>query len=907
VSSVVGREAELGALNAFLASDQGRVFAVLGEPGIGKTTVWEEAVSLGAAGGAHVLAARPAEPEARLSFVTLADLLSAVPDELFSRLPAPQRAALDAALLRSTTSRVPEPRLVGTAFLSILRASASGAPVLVAVDDLQWLDAPSASTLEFALRRLRAEPVRALVAARSQESERAPILRLGRELRVERLELGPLSVAALHRVLANELGRTFPRPTLVRIAQASGGNPLYALEIARLLVSRGEGADPTHLPVPTNLETLVRTRVDALPASTRSALLRAAALARPDTRLVDVDALAPAEEAGLVRIDTDGRIHFVHPLFASAVYSSAAVARRREVHEALADAVSDPQERARHLALGSDSESERVVSELAAAAKLALGRAAPDTAAELTELALRLVRPGTESAHELQLDLAEQLFRASDFQRAREILERLVSVLPAGDLLARALLRLADVEYWRRGESAALELTEQALDVASDPVRRAECLIGIAGRAGTVDLGKARGAARAAIELLERLPDSHPGLMAAALATRIRSDLFLGEGFDRDAAERALALETSAPPPVVDDRVTFKLGQWLRYTDDFAGAKASLVDAERQAKEEGDESSLANILLNRVVAATWAGDWDEAAELADRMIEAFEQQGVVSGDLGLWRAYVDAHLGDQEAVQAAAGRATREEPVIDAIWSRSLGLGALAAGDAQTADRHLSAALHQFDLIDFREPAIWRVDGDAIEAAVAVGDLNRAERWLIRLEHSATRSRIPWSLAVAARCRGLLLAAGGELAAASDSLESALSEHERCPMPFERARTLLVQGQVLRRLKRKRDARTALEAARAIFERLGSDAWVSRVDEELRRVTVRRAPDELSATELRVAQLAAAGLSNPEIASQVFVSRKTVEANLARAFRKLGVSSRAQLGRALDREARPIS
>jgi DNA-binding CsgD family transcriptional regulator len=179
---------------------------------------------------------------------------------------------------------------------------------------------------------------------------------------------------------------------------------------------------------------------------------------------------------------------------------------------------------------------------------------------------------------------------------------------------------------------------------------------------------------------------------------------------------------------------------------------------------------------------------------------------------------------------------------------------------------------------------------------------------LSRFEERAARSRIPWSLAVSARCRGLVLAAQGDLDGAREALEQALVEHERCPMPFERARTLLVQGRVQRRLKQKRQARLALEEARGLFARQGAETWVARVDEELGRVTVRRAPEELSATELRIAQLAAEGLTNKAIAEQVFVSVKTVEGNLKRAYQKLDISSRAQLARALDRlEAQPNS
>src|SRR5207248_70417 len=226
---------------------------------------------------------------------------------------------------------------------------------------------------------------------------------------------------------------------------------------------------------------------------------------------------------------------------------------------------------------------------------------------------------------------------------------------------------------------------------------------------------------------------------------------FLGNGFKAETATRALALEQNAPLAAVDTRVVFKLGQWLRYIDDFDGARRQMEQAETQARDEGDDSSLANILLNRVILATWSG------------------------------------------------------------------------------------ALSEFDRIDFREPAIWRVDGDAIEAAAAVGDLERAERWLARFEERAARSQIPWSLAVSARCRGLVLAGQGTLEQAAEALGRALKEHERCPMPFEHARTLLVHGQVLRRLKRKREARASLEAAAALFERLGTEPWVAHAASELRR------------------------------------------------------------------------
>ena len=902
MSSLVGRESELGAVETFLRSDRPCAIAIVGEPGIGKTTLWQAAVEHARAQGSRVLIARPTESEARLAFAGLADLLAEVPDELFARLPEPQRVGLDAALLRAASARPPERRVVGAGFLTLLRALAGESEVVCAIDDLHWLDASSAAAVEFALRRLGEEPTRGVFSVRATELARAPIPALERDSQVEFIELGPLTVAGLHRVLAQELGTTFPRPTLVRVAQASGGNPLYAIEIARELNRRGEHDISGRVPVPQDLNALVRARVRALPVEARDALLRAATLARPDTETIDPAELAPAEEAGLVRVEVDGRIEFVHPLFASAVYSAAPAARLREAHRRVADLAHDPEERARHLALAAPGPDAGVVRELQAAARHARLRGSPDSAAELTRLALRLLPANAPARPELQLELAEQLLLASDFPAARALLEELRTTLRPGDLRARALLTLVEIDYWRRGESAATALAEEALADARDPVLRARCHVAVALYAGTVDLPKAAASAREALALLESVPEPDPGLVAAALSARVRADLFLGDGFDRETAMRALALEESGPPATVDTRVVFKLGQWLRYIDDLDGARASLEQAEQQAREEGDESSLANILLNRVIVATWAGDLVGAAELAERMSDAFGQHGGVGPEAGdLWRAYVDAYAGRVESVREAAAKADPGEPMVTALWSRCMGLAELAAGETISADRHLTEALEVFERVAFREPAIWRVDGDAIEAALAVGDVGRAQRLLARFEERATRSRIPWSLAVSARCRGLVLAARGELDAAAEALERALAEHEHCPMPFERARTLLVQGRLRRRLKQKRQARLSLDESRELFARLGAETWLARVDEELGRVAVRRAPEELSATELRIAQLAANGLGNQAIAEQVFVSVKTVESNLKRAYRKLDISSRAQLARALDR------
>ena len=900
----IGREPEIAVIGNFVASDEAGFAAleIVGEAGIGKTTLWQAAVQRAGELGLPVLSARPAESEARLSFAGLTDLLASVDPDVLAALPAPQAEALDVALLRADVSRPPGRRLVGTALQSVLRELASGGPVLVAVDDAHWLDPPSGSALEFALRRLDDRPVR-LVVSRRADSTRPDFV----GAHAHRLEVGPLSVAALQRIISERLGVTFSRPTLVHLTETSRGNAFFALEIARLL-ARGDMQPTTgRLPVPEDVRTLAADRIASLPAATRDTLLLTAALAHPDAAAVDISTLAPAEEAGLVSIGVDGVITFTHPLFASAVYGSASARARSDVHRALADVVGDPEQRARHLALASTAPDETTARVLRSAAQAARARGAPEAAAELVELALQLTLAGSPSSTSLRLELADHLYLAGDFQRAAVVLEELVKTLPVGDTRASALLSLAEIDYWREGESAAVRLTESALRDAVDPHLRARVLASFAMYAASSELPRAAEAARESLEILGAHPNADPALLATALSARVRADLFLGDGLNREDAERALELEAAEPPAAVDARVPFKLGQWLRYVDDFAGARGYLEHAERAALDEGDEASLANILLNRTLLECWSGNWSVAAALGERTQELFRLTGISVQASNVWRAYVDAHYGRVDEVRAAVLAAGDvREPSGRMLWARALGLAELAAGDARAAAPHLAAAVEALAEMGFREPAVWRLIGDAVEAALGAADVERAEALVVEFEKSAARSQIPWSLAVSARCRALLLAAEGEPERAVALLERALVDHERCPMPFELARTLLAYGQVLRRLKQKRLARDALSRAVGIFDELGALPWAPRAREEHRRTAVRAAPEELSATELQIARLAASGLTNDAIAAAAFVSRKTVEANLGRAYRKLGIRSRAQLARALDEQQQAI-
>ncbi|HEY1566750.1 MAG TPA: AAA family ATPase, partial [Solirubrobacteraceae bacterium] len=439
--AAVGRDAELAQVDLFLAQMRAASCALSleGDAGIGKTTLWQEAIDRAGGAGVLVLACRPAAAEAKLSFSGLSDMLAAVREPDFAALPDLQRNALEVALLRAAPEGPAlDARVVATALLTLVRELAGQRPVLLALDDAQWLDGPTMGVVTFAIRRLDSEPVGVLCASRPRAAGIGLLDSVEGE-RVRRVRVGPLGLGALGEVIADRLGRSLPRPVLARIAQASRGNPFYALEVARL-VSDDAGAADARLPVPDDVRTLAESRVSKLPTTTQRALLRAAVLADPTTRAIDAAPLAAAEARGIVRIDERGRIAFVHPLFAAAISASASAAQRRAAHRAAAEQVADPEQRARHLAYSADRADRAVAGELDAAAELAASRGAPDAAAELLELALERTPARDDDLR------AERLLRAAGLQldaggagRAAELLAQLLDATTSDRVRAHGL------------------------------------------------------------------------------------------------------------------------------------------------------------------------------------------------------------------------------------------------------------------------------------------------------------------------------------------------------------------------------------------------------------------------------------------------------------------------------------
>ncbi len=922
-----GRDGELGALERFLdAVPSGPSALVLeGSAGIGKTTLWQAAAERAAARHYTILSCRAAESEAKLSLAALADLLAEPADELLALLPAPQRHALEVALLRRDADGPPrDPRALATAVRSVLLELAARAPLVVAIDDLQWLDAPSARMLDFAVRRLGAARVGILATSRVGDP-RADRLRLERAFpagRVVRVRVGSLSVAALHDVIGTKLGQALPQPVLVRIAQTAGGNPLFAVEIAHVLLERGIPPPGQPLPVPRDVKALVARRTRVLLPPTREALLAAAALPQARVQLVGealgrppgVD-LEPAERAGIVELDR-GVIRFAHPLFAAAIYASASTERRRRLHQRLAEVVDDAEHKARHLALAVEGPDERIAAALERAARAVSRRGVATAAAELAEQARELTPSQATAQFRRRGILAAECHRvAGDLRRARALLEEVVAATPPGTTRAHALMLLGQVRYHQDSFPDAAALFAQAREEAAGDRRLLGLIEGQLSYAllSAGDLKGAAAHAAYALELLEEL--GPPAVLADALAFSVTLDVLQGRRLDDDKLARALALEDPDRPVIVVSRPTFHAGCCMLFVGRIAEARIRFLVLRERMLERGQDGELPGVGIYLAWIECMRSDLMAAHAYAR---EAYEAAAGVGSDStrGLTLAacsLVDAYRGQADAVRAEAAQAlallrqagwTLEEPW--ALWA--VGFLELSLGNPAAAARALEPLAQLVEAAGTVTTPLSAALPDELEALVALGEFHRAERLLEMLEAYGRSSGLAWPLATAARCRGLLLAAQGETDRALRALEEALTHHAGLEMPLELARTLLIRGQIQRRRRRKRAASNSLVQALELFERSGAALWAKRAREELGRVGVLRprARQGLTAVERRVAELAASGLTNQEVAAAAFLSHKTVEANLTRIYRKLGIRSRAELGVRLAEHSGPL-
>jgi len=917
--ALVGRERELQELVRFLDAVRSGPVGLLfeGDAGIGKTTLWREAVSAALDRSYFVLSCRPVESEAQLAFSALGDLLEEVPDSAAADLPMPQRRALDVALLRMEAEGPPPlPRAVSLGVLGVLRALAASGPVVIAVDDVQWLDRPSASTLEFAVRRLRSEPIGIVLARRGVDADVPLALDRARPGEaVRRLLVGPLGGDSLERLVRARLDVHLGPPALRQLEAASGGNPYFALELARSLEERDVPLGPGEpLPVPVSLRMLLGERLADLAPAAREVALAAAALARPTVALVGASlrsadpaaALAGAVDAGVLEIDGD-RLRFAHPLIASVVYADAPAAQRRALHARIAEVVEESEERARHLALAAEAPDEDVAASLDRAARSVRARGAPGDAAELYEEARRLTPPlQTDDAARRAVDAAECHFEGGDFGRVRALLEEVTAGTHSAER-ARALAFLGWVRAHQEGFGVGADIFRAALEaVGPDIPRRIEIERGLAWSLHNLgDLHAAEIHSRAALEMAERLRE--PSLLARALANMAFHEAVTGGADPVSRIESALALDDPGEWQTALGRPRWIQAMILQWRGELEPAAAALDEMYRAAVDRGDEHSLPYIYFYLARVELLRGRFESASAYAQRQYEAAVETGQESErPFGLAiKALVDAHLGRVEAAREASDEgmplALRLGVVPAYLELRAArGFLELSLGSHEEALRFLGSLREEVAKAGFGEPALFRFHGDAIEALVGLGKLEEAASLIGELEERGEALQHRWANAVAARCRGLLAAARGDLPDAFAALERAFELHEGLGQPLELARTHLVMGTIRRRSRQKRAARDSLQAALGSFEELGARLWAERARAELARIGGRApAADALTPTERRVAELVAAGGTYREVADALFISPKTVQWNLSKIYRKLGIRSRAQLAASL--------
>ena len=929
--SVIGRADELAALQRFLVgARQGlRGLVIEGAAGIGKTTILEAGTRLASTHDWRILQARPAESERDLTLGGLTDLFATFADATLAVLPLPQRRALEVALLRAEESEAPiDQRTLSVAATGLLReVSTQEAPILIAIDDAQWLDPSSASVAAYALRRLSERPVGVLLSVRTdgrgQGSADDLIAALPAD-RTDRLVIGPIPLAALHRLFEDRFGRSFPRVTLVRIAEASGGNPFYALEIARALHELDRSLAPGEpLPIPPSLGELVRGRIYALAPPTQRALLLVAASSEPTVatlRRADtaaIEALEPALAEGIISID-EGIVRFAHPLLAQAVISSADPDRLRAADATLAAAVSSTDARARHAGRAATGPSEKVARELELAGAAARSRGATLDAATLYEQS-SLLTPldrDQEALRRARL-AAECLFvDISEAVQADAMLERALSVAPPGPARAEALSLRAILWYYHGRVPDAVALCERALaEGGAGPIDRSRILVRLAFLRAQLDVARGQETVEEAVRLLEGCDAQavDPDLLANALLLRASTRLGLIQPVSSHDVARGRRLITANGRSWERENAEGLAFGLARHTDDLDRAIAMTEELIRSKSGVGGDDPFNLVQLSGLLCLR--GNLAEARRVAEAAMDGYAREG--SGFNSAWSlrgvALVAAYDGRADEAVALARRglelALRDGNLVMATFHHHiLGFVALSLGQYEVAHLELTEAAKLAERTGNRHPARFKLEADRMEAALALGRRAEAGEIVRVLEHAIDITPTPWVVAAGARCRGMLEAADGDLDRAVASLERAVAAHGALPMPFELGRTQLVKGQVHRRRKEKRLATGALEGALAAFEQVGVPLWAQRARTELSRVGLRpRAPDTLTATERRVAELAATGLRTRRIAEIVFLSPKTVGNVLGRVYPKLGIHSRAELGALMAREERILT
>jgi len=877
---LLGREDECARIDRLLddaRAGRSGALVVRGEAGIGKSALLEYAVA--GAGDAQVVRALGVDTESDFTFSGLHELVLPLLDRL-AEIPPVQAQALRGALALSEAQGVGR-LYIGAATLSLLAAARDERLLLCVVDDAHWLDEVSADALTFAARRLEAEGVAMLFAARRDADRRLGFRGGG----IPELELGGLAADLAAELLGLEAEAPVSPLVAAEVAVATGGNPLALVDLARRLTRAqlaGEKPLPHPLPLREGLEAAFAQQATRLSDEARRALVIAATA---DTRAMRVITRADAatraafeecEDAGLLAI-AEGEINFSHPLVRSSVYQQASAAERREAHRALADAFPPEgryaERRAWHAAAAIVEPDEDVAAQLELAAESARTRRGHVSAAAMFERAARLTPDNAPRARRLYF-AARSAWLAGQSDRALHLLDE---AAPADDLVRADSAHLRARISLGSGAAADDLLAEAARIEPMDAARAAAMLataVDTAPAAERVDL------ARRAVALAGGRADASDLLASLALARALAA---VGEADEALAtlarAKTLLAGDLSHDPELI-----------VAVVDAVAGVDPTDAAFTRELLERATAAARTHALVvlpRALLHSAWldfeAGRWTdaylnfvEAARLADETGRAAERTAAVAG-----RALIDALQGREPEARAAAA----ELP--GSATERILGLIELGHGRGYQAAAHLARVTHTpMTLLPRGLPA---PELDLVEAQVRAGRREEAARVVETIPPGDVSAG--WAAA--------LLEQPSAFEAAAARVQD---------QPFLLARLRLNRGEALRRDGARRDARLELDAALEIFEGLGAAPWADRARQELRATgaTVRRRKpstlDELTPQELRVALAVAGEATYKEAAARLFLSPKTVEYHLGKVYRKLGITSGRQLAQRLAEE-----
>jgi DNA-binding CsgD family transcriptional regulator len=889
---LIEREEESAVLDGLVdhLRDGGGAVVVRGEAGIGKSVLLQRARRRAEVQGARPLATVGVESEAELPFAGLHQLLRPVIRDLV-QLPESQRQTLEAALGLGVDLE-PDPYRVAIAAFQLICEVADSAPVVLIVDDAQWLDTSTLSVIAFIGRRLEAEHVALVAAIRS--GQLTPL----DDARLPTLDLERLSASAAARLL----DRTSPvlHPVLrARVLAESSGNPLALVELARSMGRSGEQLSPGPATLTARLERAFASRLRDLGPNTRAALLAAALDSRASlndiarSSGIDLDSLRPAVEGGLVEI-ADDRVHFRHPLIRSAVRQAAPAQQIREMYRALAEVVANPERQLWHRAMAGKEPDENTASALEQHARLAAARGAVTVAGAALERAAALTADSPRKGARL-VAAAEIAYELGLLESAR----RLVEEATLFDLGGRDLARLSWFRqilsgsvWFESGAARTFVMIAEQLRDGGDSDMALRSLVPIAHRCWwthtktrtreyLVEAALAMGMADGDPRVLAVVGLAHPEATGQTILKRV-SRMRLDEMTDPIAA--------------------MYVGIAAEKSGDFATGVRFLASAVDGLRQQVRLVPLTQALVHYAWAATHAGEWPAAAaaasEAAGLARDTRQPQYGLTGELvGALATALRGTEPDIESVLAEPERALLAMKSGPLLATAHLARGAAAIGDGrhEEAFRHLWPVFDETDS-SFHRFMRWPALLDLVEAAAGSGQTSRLTEVIADLEAISVHSEPP-ILRLSLACARPLLAADDQ----AEPLFTAALAQDLAGYPFIRARTLFSLGRWLRRRRRSAESRSPLRESVALFDALGAEAWSRRARQELRTTGERigrRAPDlrdRLTAQELQIAQLAAEGLSNRQIAERLFLSPRTIGGHLYRVFPKLEITARTQL------------